>query len=247
MLLKEFFIGLAAYPKAVSLIRKHKLNAYLLLPGLLSILCFSLILASGFFFIGDLADWAKSNVISEIPIEELALLFQIVLWLFLAAMAFFSFKYIVLIILAPVLSHLSEVVEKKISGQEAPAFRITDFAKDILRALKINLRNLFIELGLTILLNIIPLIQFAAPLTVFLLQSYFGGFSLMDYVLERKKYSTSQTLKFVRRHRGLSLGIGAGFMVISLVPIVGWFLAPTYGTVAGTIATLEAVQRDPKV
>ena len=40
------------------------------------------------------------------------------------------------------------------------------------------------------------------------------------------------------------MGNGAGFMLIVLIPILGWFVAPTYAIVAAAISGVESLKED---
>ena len=112
----------------------------------------------------------------------------------------------------------------------------------------LNLRNLFFSLIFTLLawlLVFIPVVgALVSMVLIILIQSYYGGFSLMDYTLERRRYSVSESIKFSKHHRSLATGLGGGFMLLALVPVVGWFAAPTYGTVAATLASLEKIEQE---
>ena len=113
------------------------------------------------------------------------------------------------------------------------------------RSISLALRNLFYEIGFTLasyLLNLIPPAIPVIPFVVFGIESYYAGFGLMDIVLERKNMTKQQTIDFVRRNKGLATGLGLPFMAMNFIPIIGWFLGPTLGTVAATTATLEALR-----
>ena len=74
------------------------------------------------------------------------------------------------------------------------------------------------------------------------MQSKYLGYGLMDFPLEHRGLSVKQSDDFVRRHRPLSTGLGAGYLLLMMIPIVGWMFAPTFGTVAGTLKALEALE-----
>jgi CysZ protein len=45
----------------------------------------------------------------------------------------------------------------------------------------------------------------------------------------------SQSIAFIRQHRGMALGNGMIFYLFMLIPVLGWMLAPSYAVIAATI------------
>jgi CysZ protein len=71
---------------------------------------------------------------------------------------------------------------------------------------------------------------------VLIIECYYYGFSMVDYSLERKKMSASQSRLFISTHKGLAIGNGMVFYIFHIIPIVGWVLAPSYAVVAATLS-----------
>jgi CysZ protein len=69
----------------------------------------------------------------------------------------------------------------------------------------------------------------------FFIESYFYGFSMMDYSCERHRLNMSESIHFIRQHRGMAIGNGMVFYLFMLIPILGWMLAPSYAVIAATI------------
>jgi CysZ protein len=59
---------------------------------------------------------------------------------------------------------------------------------------------------------------------------------MVDYSLERKKMSASQSRFFISNHKGLAIGNGMVFYMLHFIPIVGWVLAPSYAVIAATLS-----------
>jgi CysZ protein len=137
------------------------------------------------------------------------------------------------------------MAESRMTGKPGPPFEWKQLLKDVVRAVRINLRNLLrmvILIGLSWLLVLIPLLgSMASAALIFFIQAFYNGFALSDYTLERKRLSVKESVQFGKDHRARVVGVGAGFMAMMLVPIVGWFAAPTYGAVAATIASMGEV------
>jgi len=128
---------------------------------------------------------------------------------FFIVFAFIS-GYIVIIIMAPVLSYLSEKTEKILTGNKYNA-NFLQIIKDILRGVFIALRNLFIYLLFVVLMffiSFIPVIGLFSPFVLFIISSYFYGFSFIDYINERQKLTIKKSVANIRQNKGIALGIG---------------------------------------
>jgi CysZ protein len=156
-------------------------------------------------------------------------------------------KYILLMILSPVFSLLSESTDEKLSGNKYP-FNFIQLLKDILRGITINLRNMLLEYFFIFFCFIIslifpPLFIVTTPFLLFL-SWYYIGFSLLDYSCERHKYGVSQSIQFIKKNRGTACGIGlvySFFMALPFIPgsIIGIMFGPSIGIVGSTISFLE--------
>jgi CysZ protein len=143
--------------------------------------------------------------------------------------------------MSPVFSQLSERTDQLLNNTDFP-FSFRQFVKDILRGIMIAFRSLFIELGLVIVVFIfsfIPVLGLLAPFILFLISSYFYGFSFLDYTNERKRRTVSESLKYIWRFKWISITIGALFSLIFMIPFAGSYIAvffAIFSTVAGTLA-----------
>ena len=109
---------------------------------------------------------------------------------------------------------------------------------DMLRGLRLAIRNATRELLATALLFLIGLIPVLTPFTtalIFLLQSYYAGFGNTDFTLERH-FNYRESVRYVQRNRGLTLGNGIIFMALFL-SVVGFIIALPLGTVAAALQT----------
>ena len=77
------------------------------------------------------------------------------------------------------------------------------------------------------------------PLATFVVQAYYNGILITDYSLERRDYSIQETNKYYKQNKSSMFAIGLGFMFLLLIPVVGWFLAPTYALVASSFYFLR--------
>ncbi|MFY8004629.1 MAG: EI24 domain-containing protein, partial [Chitinophagaceae bacterium] len=131
--------------------------------------------------------------------------------------------------------------EAIIEGKEYP-FSFVQLSKDILRGIRIALRNgLWQTVYSTFILfaSIIPVVGWFSPIVGLLTECYYYGFSMLDYSMERNKKTTTESIYFIGRHKGLAIGNGMVFYLFHLIPIVGWMLAPAYAVIAATLSIID--------
>ncbi len=249
MLLKELLAGILIYKKANHTIFKYKLWPLLILPGVMSLCYILMLVIVGTIYTSGFSGYINENWIPGfVSGDTTYVIVSILLWLFLMVIGFLSYKPIVLILFSPILSYLSETVEKAVYNEDPPRFKFKDLFKDIVRGAVINTRNAGWMLFFTLiawLLCVIPLVgAVVSPVLLLFIQSYYGGCGLIDYTLERKRFSVSKSVDFAQKNRGRVTGVGMGFILILFIPIIGWFFAPGYGTAAATLATLEKINED---
>jgi CysZ protein len=90
---------------------------------------------------------------------------------------------------------------------------------------------------------IVPIIgEIAMVVLLPLSQMFFAGHGFVDPTLERREIGVRGSFRAAWRHRVRIIGCGAGFVLLSLVPLLGWFLAPTLGVIAGTLVALDKLE-----
>lgn len=165
------------------------------------------------------------------------IILKIVFWI----LVFVFNKYIVLILLSPVLALLSELVEEQQTGNKFP-FNIGYFIKDVMRGILISIRNFFIELLLLFvgfILSFIPVVGLLFPLFSFLLSSYFWGFSMIDYSNERHRMNIGESVKNISQNKYAAIGIGIVFYLLFAIPIIGIIIAPLVSCIAATLFVIN--------
>lgn len=151
-------------------------------------------------------------------------------------------KYIILIMLSPIFSLLSERTEEILTKKQYP-FQIGQFIKDILRGTLIAIRNLVLEMGIIGILGIIGI--FSGPLAIvitpliWVIGAYFYGFSMIDYVCERRKLSILEGVRLIRKRRFLAIGNGGMYSIIEMIPIIGIIVAPINAVVGACTGLIE--------
>jgi CysZ protein len=168
----------------------------------------------------------------------LFLMAGIMLRLILVFFYFSLFKYLFLIIGSPVFAYLSEKTSSIIEEREFP-FSFSQLMKDAVRGIRLALRNTAWQTLYAvslILLSLVPLAGWITPLVALFVECYYYGFSMMDYSCERNNFSSTESIDFISRHKGLAIGNGLMFYLMHGVVIIGWVLAPAYAVVAATLS-----------
>ncbi|MFP5042289.1 EI24 domain-containing protein [Parasediminibacterium sp. JCM 36343] len=247
-MLKEIIIAFQAYYKAHQFIKKYKLWKWILVPGILYALLF---MVSMYYFghtCNNFIEWLSLETGLKTWLDKmnngfLGFLFtlgSLMIWLIMMLFYFSLFKYIFLVIGSPIFSFLSEKTEAIMEGVIYP-FSPLQLVKDIFRGTRIASRNVVwqsvYELSIFIV-SPIPIAGWLTPFMAVLIECYYYGFSMLDYSMERNHKSTSESIAFIGRHKGLAIGNGMVFYAMHLIPVVGWVLAPTYSVVAATISLI---------
>ena len=244
--LKEFFLAIRYYPKAISFINEHSLWKYMVLPAFFNFAAFIFVGYLGWVYSGDLVDFLilKAGFTEDPGFWKT--LVQVLLSIVIRGMVILLYlklyRYIVLIFFAPILAFISELIQEKANGVKRP-LSFGQFIHDVLRGAGIASKNLIIELSIYLLIFIatvlIPLIAPASPFLVFMVGSYFYGFSMIDYRNEFYYFSAKDSRKLIWNHRGLTLGNGLIFYFLLLIPVFGVLLAPSISVVAAGLAMNE--------
>jgi len=246
---REFGIGVRYYSVAFKFIRQHNLWYWLVIPCLLNLMAFAVVGYFSWIYTGDLLDYlmAQMGVSGDSWWKvSLQVLISIFVRLIIVMLYLKLFRYIVLIFFAPMLAFISDKIQELSTGKKKP-FTINQFTRDVVRGVSIALKNLALELIVTIciilLSFVIPILAVAAPFLIYIIESYYFGFAMLDYRNEFVMLPAKESRQLINKHRGLVLGIGAMFNLMLFVPFLGVLVAPVLSVVAGGLAFNEVDQR----
>ncbi|MCW3104436.1 MAG: hypothetical protein JWO09_2876 [Bacteroidetes bacterium] len=241
---KQFGAAVKAYGTAIRLITGNNLWVYFLYPVVIGIL----LLIGGAALIESLSAFLKRQFLERISLPDPlpAGVIRFLIHTGLRILFFFVYaiilKYLILIVLSPVLAILSERTDEIITGKKYP-FSFLQLMKDALRGSFIACCNAIFQLGMVLscfALMLIPVAGWISPLLLLLINYYFYGFSMMDYTSERYKLSAAGSMRFTRKNRGLAIGNGFIFALLFAIPFAGVIIAPILAVVAATIVSIEA-------
>ena len=241
---KQIKLALLSHLKAINFIRRHKMKKYFLLPGLLNI-CALLFLV---YFTKNLSAEIFKKTGDLVPLEKYkSILFPIIkfsVYLIVFIVYYLIYKALILILLAPFLAYISEKTEVYVRGKEF-RFSLKENVNFVMRGIKISLKCFFKEFLLTLLaliLGFLPIVGIVTPLFILTIQSYYIGYSFMDYTLERHHYDSKSSLKFARENKAFLTVSGSLFTLMLIIPIIGIFIAPSISAVSATLGTIEILE-----
>ncbi|WP_299762119.1 EI24 domain-containing protein [uncultured Dokdonia sp.] len=246
-MIKGILNGLKTYGSSFGLVTKLGLWKYFAIPMTISLLTAIIIGVSAYSLSDNIGHWIEQIWPWEFGKHAFFVFAEILSALFIIAIGFILYKHIVMALSAPFMSPVSEKIEAHLSGANH-THRETSFKAQLWRGIRINVRNLSMELLLTIpilLLGLIPVIGLISTVLLFLTQAYYAGFGNMDYTLERH-YDYDKSIQFVRKNKGQAIGNGIVFMLFLLIPIVGVILVLPLSVTAATKQTIELLEPDTK-
>ncbi|TXG37082.1 EI24 domain-containing protein [Seonamhaeicola maritimus] len=243
-MIKNISSGIKAYFGAFNLISKLKLWKFFAVPMLISFVTAITIFWSAYGLSDNIGGFISKIWVWDWGHDTFATISNFIGGLIILVIGLILFKHIIMALSAPFMSPVSEKIEAHFTGRINQNYRDTSFAQQLWRGIRINVRNLFMELLLTIpllLLKFIPVVNIFSTAILFLLQAYYAGFGNMDYTLERH-YKYTQSIAFVRRNRGLAIGNGIVFLLFLLIPIIGVILVLPLSVTAASVRTIEALK-----
>lgn len=164
---------------------------------------------------------------------------KLALWLLFGLVG----KYLVLILLSPLLAYASERTEEIVTGQVFP-FRFMHLVKDVGRGILMALRNSGMELLIT--MAVWACTFFLAPfaplsvVALWFVSSWFYGFSMFDYVFERQRMGVRASARAARDRRGIVLANGMLFNLLMNPPLPHWLFGPILSAVCFCVVPVMA-------
>jgi CysZ protein len=204
-----------SYYKAVKFIIEHKFYWYLIAPAILMIIIYKI----GAMIQKDYVP-PKAENMNEIVWYLIYLMLEIAIAILLMKFA----KYLVVVILSPLISHLSMKTEKILTGNTYP-WDFRQLVHDVKRAMRIVVRNLMWEYFFFVIIFVVSFLGWENPKSspvfylTFIIGFFYYGFAFLDYINERRRLNIDESIHFVRRNRGLAIAIGCVYSLLILVPL----------------------------
>lgn len=244
----DFSIGIKTYSKAFGLISKLKLWKFFFIPALIGLLVGGLIITGAYYGSEPIGDWMTGWWPWEFGKETVDFISRFLGVAIILLFGLIIYKHVIMALSAPFMAPISEKIEIHLTGRELDQTdTMAEYMRSLMRGIRINVRNLLLELLMTIpllIIGLIPVIGFFTTILVFLIQAYYSGFGNMDYTLERH-HNYRESIVFVRKNKWLAIGNGFIFTLMLSIPLVGIMLTLPLSTAAATIATVDRIN-NPK-
>ncbi|MEM6721458.1 MAG: EI24 domain-containing protein [Bacteroidota bacterium] len=241
-MVNEALNGIRDYFVAYRLLNELNLWRYFKIPIVISFILGITIIAASWGFSDDVGEYIASVWTFSWGKETVVAISTFIGGLLLFAVGIVIFKHVLMIIVAPFMSPISEKIERHIYGiVKRSGTGLKAQTSAFARAFQLSVRNFVVELlWITpfFIFSLIPVIGSIFVVLIFLVQAYYAGFGNMDYTLERY-FPYKRSVEYVSAHRGIAIGNGIVFMLILMIPIVGILIVLPLSAVAATITTLR--------
>lgn len=216
----------------------HKgVRRYVIIPLMINLLFFIALIAWGSSEFSHWVHWLDAKLPSWL--QWLDWLFWLIF--LLAAIVFVSYTFALLanLIGAPFNGFLSAKIQKIITGV-SPESHIS-LAKEIFRAIKRQIEfMLYYALWVVVaaMLFFIPVINVIATPVWLIMSAWVMGMQYLDYPMDNNGIDFKGMRHQMAKQRWDSLSFGATVMLVTLIPIVNFFVMPA-AVIGGTLLYLE--------
>lgn len=209
------------------LIWKPGIKKFVIIPLILNTLLFIGLFYLAQHYFAELNDW----IIQHIP-TWLAW-FSYLLWCMFLFSFFFIFIYtfatLANLIAAPFNSLLAEKVETYLTGNITPQQNLFHILKDTPRVIarQFAILGYYIPRAIFILiLFFIPIVQLGAAVFWFLFNAWFLTLQYIDYPTDNHRIPLALVRNRLEAQRLLAYSFGSSVIILSLIPIVNFFVVP---------------------
>ena len=245
-MIKNILSAIRAYVGSFRLLSQLKLWKYFAIPIIISLITATIIGFTAYGLSDNIGTFLAKIWIWDWGKEAFTTFTSVIGAIFVLVIGLILYKHIVLALSAPFMSAVSEKIEIHINGDLKHQHRNTTFQEQLWRGIRINIRNLGKELLITIpilLLKFIPVVNIFSTILLFLVQAYYAGFGNMDYTLERH-FNYKDSISFVSKNKGTSIGNGIVFMLCLLIPVLGIIIVLPLSVTAASVKTVTLLNQE---
>lgn len=242
-MVQNIFNGIKAYASALGLISALSLWKYFAVPVVISFITAVLIGLSAWSWSDSVANTIGLLWVWEWGADLFHSFTEIIGGILIIVLGLIVYKHIVMALSAPFMSPVSTVIERHFLG-EKHIHRNTSNTSQLWRGIRVNVRNLTMEIFITIpllVLSLVPTLNIITAVLIFLVQAYYAGFGNMDYTLERH-YGYKESVGFVKKHKGVAIGNGTIFTVMLFIPVIGVLMVLPLSVTAATSQTIRFIK-----
>ena len=218
------------------------------LPIAISVLLVPLSIA-GFFTLG----WELSDYLQHLlfPNQTWTEFIGFAVWIALSILAagplYILFRSLVLLVFTPFLDLVSEETECILTGKPAPPGQ--SIPASLLRLSLILLVTIAASVLVMIAgfaLSVIPVIGAAlSGAVVFFFQMFLSSTAFVDPYLDRRGMTPKQTFALLWSKKTEMFFFGAAGLLLTMIPVVGWFIGPTYSVISGVALGVLLFEENP--
>ena len=244
-MIKNILSAIRAYVGSFRLLSQLKLWRYFAIPIIISLITATIIGFTAYGLSDNIGSFLAKVWIWDWGKEAFTTFTSVIGAIFVLVIGLILYKHIVLALSTPFMSAVSEKIEIHINGDLKHQHRKTTFQEQLWRGIRINIRNLGKELLITIpilLLKFIPVVNIFSTILLFLVQAYYAGFGNMDYTLERH-FNYKDSISFVSKNKGTSIGNGIVFMLCLLIPVLGIIIVLPLSVTAASVKTVTLLNQ----
>ena len=242
-MLKNIILGIKEYTGVFKLMSDLKLWRYFIIPMLISF-CTAVLIGVEVYVLSDnLGAYITKIWIWNWGKDTFSSISNFIGGLIVLIIGLILYKHIIMALTAPFMSPVSEKIEKHFYGDLKHLHRKSTNTEQLIRAIRLNIRNLAKELLITIpilILKFIPGVNIFSTLLLFIVQAYYAGFGNMDYTLERH-LTYRESVQFVKRNKGYAIGNGIVFMLFLLIPVLGIIIVLPLSVTAASKKTVQLI------
>jgi len=242
-MLKNIILGIKEYTGVFKLMSDLKLWRYFIIPMLISF-CTAVLIGVEVYVLSDnLGAYITKIWIWNWGKDTFSSISNFIGGLIVLIIGLILYKHIIMALSAPFMSPVSEKIEKHFYGDLKHLHRKSTNTEQLIRAIRLNIRNLAKELLITIpilILKFIPGVNIFSTLLLFIVQAYYAGFGNMDYTLERH-LTYRESVQFVKRNKGYAIGNGIVFMLFLLIPVLGIIIVLPLSVTAASKKTVQLI------
>ncbi len=253
-----FLRGLEGFSRAPAFMLHHRMGWMFIAPILLWALFAFGLFQTGNWLVDATQTWIEKHLGLDVPTtgrngwpgfqDDLKAVVNgarnVLVWVVLKLAIFWLVgllgKYVVLILLSPLLAYASERTEELLTDCSAP-FQLGRWLREMIRGMLMAIRNGTLEIGITALAwaatLFLPLLAPVTALLLWLVSCWFYGFSMFDYIHERQALGLNASVRAASRQRAPVMANGMLFNLLMKVPVLGIITAPLLGAVGAVLAT----------
>lgn len=241
-MITNLFKGFSYIFKGFSLITQKGIRPFVLIPLLINITVFSL------------AVWISTKQFDQ-WIEQLLPSWlswlEWLLWPIFAVIFFFiifyTFTIVANLLAAPFNAILAERIEHKLHGIPLPKFQGYKSLPALFgRTFKSEAQKLFYMgkwFAALLIVTLIPGLNILSPVAWLIFGAWMLAVEYIDYPMGNHELFFKSELQTLRKHRSLSLGLGAGIAFLTSVPILN-FIAMPVGVASSTALWVEKLSKE---